>query len=145
MKNLNLNLYGKKFINEVLNYGRWEDEDIYKQIDYISVTESNTHFLINIEIVEHSESKYIYNNIKYIYHRYKKFICNEILTISKRLPEDKKEELVENFCDDFSNYNEFDVEEISEDEYYSSNDLSRFKIIQKLENKILYNRKFYRG
>ena len=142
---LNLNLYGKKFINEVLNYGRWEDEDIYKQIDYISVTESNTHFLINIEIVEHSESKYIYNNIKYIYHRYKKFICNEILTISKRLSEDKKEELVENFCDDFSNYNEFDVEEISEDEYYSSNDLSRFKIIQKLENKILYNRKFYRG
>ena len=56
----NLNLYGKKFINEVLNYGRWEDEDIYKQIDYISVTESNTNYLINLEIVEHSENKYIY-------------------------------------------------------------------------------------
>ena len=145
MKNLNLNLYGKKFINEGLNYGWLEDEKIYSQIDYISVTESNTNFLINIEIVEHSESKYIYNNIKYIYHRYKKFICNEIFTISKRLTEDKKEELIRNFCNYFSNYYQYEEEEISEDEYYSSNDLSRFEIIQKLENKILYNRKFYRG
>lgn len=141
----NLNFYGEKFINEVLNYGRFEDEDIYKQVDYISITESNTHFLVNIEIVEHSENKYMYNGIKYIYNRYKKFICNEILTISKRLSEEAKEELVDNFCEDFSNYNEFQQEEISEDEYYSSNDLSRFKIMQKLENKILYKRKFYRG
>ena len=105
----NLNSYGEKFINEVIEKGRLEDGQLYKQIDYISITESNTHFLINIEVVEHSESKYIYNNIKYIYHRYKKFICNEIFTISKRL-----------------------------DEYYSSNDLSRLEIKQKLENKILY-------
>ena len=139
----NLNSYGEKFINEVLNYGRLEDEQIYKQIDYVSITESNTHFLINIEIVEHSEGKYIYNGIKYLYNSYKKFICNEIFTISKRLTEDEKEELISNFCDDFSNYYEFEQEEISEDEYNSSNDLSRFKITQKLENKILYNRKFY--
>ena len=141
----NLNSYGENYINEVIEKGRLEDEKIYSQIDYVSVTESNTHFLINIEIVEHSESKYIYNNIKYIYHRYKKFICNEIFTISKRLSEEAKEELIENFCNDFSNYYEFDQEEISEDEYNSSNDLSRFKIIQKLENKILDNRKFFRG
>ena len=134
----NLNSYGEKFINEILNYGRLEDEQLYKQIDYVSITESNTNFLMNIEIVEHSESKYIYNNIKYIYHRYKKFICDEIFTISKRLTEDEKEELVENFCDDFSNYYQFEEEEISEDEYYSSNDLSRLEIKQKLENKILY-------
>ena len=139
----NLNSYGEKFINEVLNYGRLEDEQIYKQIDYISITESNTHFLINIEVMEQSEQIYIYNNIKYLYNSYKKFICNEIFTISKRLTEDEKEELISNFCDDFSNYYEFEEEEISEDEYYSSNDLSRFKITQKLENKILYNRKFY--
>ena len=138
MKNLNLNLYGKKFINEVLNYGWLEDEKIYSQIDYISITESNTNFLMNIEIVEHSESKYIYNNIKYIYHRYKRFICNEIFTISKRLTEDKKEELISNFYDDFSNYYQFEEVKISEDEYYSSNDLSRFEIKEKLENKILY-------
>ena len=141
----NLNSYGENYINEVIEKGRLEDEKIYSQIDYVSVTESNTHFLINIEIVEHSENKYIYNNIKYIYHRYKKFICNEIFTISKRLSEEAKEELIDNLCDDFSNYYEFDQEEISEDEYYSSNDLSRFKIIQKLENKILSNRKFFRG
>ena len=139
----NLNSYGEKFINEVIEKGRLEDEQIHKQVEYISITESNTHFLINIEVVEHSESKYIYNNIKYIYNSYKKFICNEILTISKRLSEDAKEELISNFCDDFSNYYQYEEKEISEDEYYSSNDLSRFKIIQKLENKILYNRKFY--
>ena len=141
----NLNSYGEKFINEVIEKGRLEDEQIHKQVDYLSITESNTNFLINIEIVEHSESKYIYNNIKYIYHRYKKFICNEILTISKRLSEEAKEESISNFWNDFSNYYQFEEEEISEDEYYSSNDLSRFKIIQKLENKILYKRKFYRG
>ena len=134
----NLNSYGEKFINEVLNYGRLEDEQIYKQIDYISITESNTHFLINIEVMEQSEQIYIYNNIKYLYNSYKKFICNEIFTISKRLTEDEKEELISNFCDDFSNYYEFEEEEISEDEYYSSNDLSRFEIKEKLENKILY-------
>ena len=61
----NLNLYGKKFINEVLNYGRLEDENVYSQVDYISITESNTNYLINLEIVEHSENKYIYNDIKY--------------------------------------------------------------------------------
>ena len=139
----NLNSYGEKFINEILNYGRLEDEQIHKQVDYVSITESNTHFLVNIEVVEHSEVKYIYNDIKYLYNSYKKFICNEIFTISKRLSEEAKEELISNFCNDFSNYYEFEQEEISESEYYSSNDLSKFKIIQKLENKILYNRKFY--
>ena len=133
----NLNSYGEKFINEVIEKGRLEDEQIHKQVDYISITESNTHFLINIEIVEHSESKYIYNNIKYIYNSYKKFICNEILTISKRLSEEAKEELIGNFCDDFSNYYEFEEEEISEGEYYSSNDFSRWEIKQKLEERIL--------
>ena len=133
----NLNSYGEKFINEILNYGRLEDEQLYKQIDYISITESNTHFLINIEVMEHSEKIYIYNKIKYIYNSYKKFICNEIFTISKRLSEEAKEELVDNFCDDFSNYYEFEQEEISEDEYNSSNDFSRWEIKQKLENKIL--------
>ena len=133
----NLNSYGEKFINEILNYGRLEDEQLYKQIDYISITESNTHFLVNIEIVEHSEGKYIYNGIKYIYNRYKRFICNEILTISKRLSEEAKEELVENFCDDFSNYYEFEQKNITESEYYSSNDLSRLEVKEKLENKIL--------
>ena len=133
----NLNLYGEKFIEEVLNYGRFEDEQIHRQVDYVSITESNTNFLINVEIMENSECKYIFNGIKYIYNSYKKFICNEIFTISKRLSEDEKEDLIDNFCDDFSNYNEFEQEEISEDEYYSSNDLSRLEVKEKLENKIL--------
>ena len=133
----NLNSYGEEFINEVLNYGRLEDEEIHKQIDYVSVTESNTNYLINLEIVEHSENKYIYNDIKYIYNSYKKFICNEIFTISKRLSEEEKEELIYNLCNDFSNYYEFDEEDITEDGYYLSNDLSRLEIKQKLENKIL--------
>ena len=141
----NLNLYGEKFINEILNYGRLEDEQIHTQVDYLSVTESNTHFLINIEVVEHSESRYIYKNVKYIYNSYKKFICNEIVKISKRLSEEAKEELISTFCDDFSNYYQYEEEEISEDEYFSSNDLSKFEMILKLENKILYNRKYYRG
>ena len=139
-----LNSYEKEFIKEVLNYGRLEDEQIHRQVDYVSITESSTHFLLNIEVVEHSEGKYIYNGIKYIYNSYKKFICNEIFIISKRLTEDEKEKLINNFCDDFSNYHEFEQEEISFDEYYSSNDLSRFKIKQKLENKIL-KIKYYRG
>ena len=134
----NLNLYGKKFINEVLNYGRLEDENVYSQVDYISITESNTNYLINLEIVEHSEGKYIYNGIKYIYNSYKKFICNEIFTISKRLSKEKKQELINNFCGNFySNYYEFDEEDITKDEYYLSNDLLRLEIKQKLENKIL--------
>ena len=133
----NLNSYGEEFINEVLNYGRLEDENVYSQVNYISITESNTNFLINIEVVEHSETKYIYNDIKYIYNSYKKFICNEIFTISKRLSEEEKEELIYNLCNDFSNYYEFDEEDITEDEYYLSHDLSRFEIKQKLENKIL--------
>ena len=133
-----LNVYGEEFIEKVIEKGRLEDEQIHKQVDYLSITESNTNFLVNIEIVEHSEGKYIYNGIKYIYNSYKKFICNEIFTISKRLTEDEKEELISNFCDDFSNYYQFEEEEISEDEYYSSNDLSRFEIKQKIENKILY-------
>ena len=133
----NLNSYGEEFINEVLNYGRLEDENVYSQVNYISITESNTNYLINLEIVEHSEGKYIYNGIKYIYNSYKKFICNEIFTISKRLSEEEKEELIYNLCNDFSNYYEFDEEDITEDEYYLSHDLSRFEIKQKLENKIL--------
>ena len=133
----NLNSYGEKFINEILNYGRLEDENLYKQIDYLSITESNTHFLINVEIVEHSECKYIYNGYKYIYNSYKKFICNEIFTISKRLSEEAKEELIDNFCDEFSNYYEFEQKNITESEYYSSNDLSRLEVKEKLENKIL--------
>ena len=134
----NLNLYGGKFVDKVLNYGRLEDVQIYSQIDYISITESTTNFLINIEMVEDSEKIYIYNNIKYIYNSYKRFICNEIFVISKRLSEDAKEELINNLCDDFSNYYEFEQEDISESEYYSSNDLSRFEIKQKIEDKILY-------
>ena len=134
----NLNSYEEKFINEVIEKGRLEDEQLYRQIDYISITESNTHFLINIEVMEHSEKIYIYNNIKYLYNSYKKFFCDEIFTISKRLSEDAKEELIDNFCDDFSNYYQFEEEKISEDEYYSSNDFSTFEIKQKLENKILY-------
>ena len=134
----NLNLYGEEFRDKVLNYGRLEDEKIYSQIDYISITESSTHFLINIEMVEHAEEIYFYNNNKYIYDSYKKFLCNEIFIISKRLSEDEKEDLIDNFCDDFSNYREFEQEDISDDEYYSSNDLSTFEIKQKLENKILY-------
>ena len=133
----NLNSYDKEFIKEVIKNGRLEDIQIYRQTNYISITESTTNFLINLEIVEHEESIYYYNNIKYIYNSYKKFICNEIFTISKRLSEEAKEELVNNFCDDFSNYYEFEQKEISEDEYYSSNDFSRWEIKQKLENKIL--------
>ena len=133
----NLNAYGEEFIKEILNYGRLEDVQLYRQVDYISITESSTHFLINIEMVEHAEEIYFYNNNKYIYDSYKKFICNEIFIISKRLSENEKEDLIDNFCDDFSNYHEFEQEEISESEYYSSNDLSIFEIKQKLENKIL--------
>ena len=133
----NLKLYGEEFINEVLSYGRLEDEEIYKQVNYVSITESSTHYLLNIEVVEHSEKKYIYNNIKYIYNGYKKYICNEIFTISKRLSENEKENLIDNFCSDFSNYYEFEEENILEDEYYLSNDLSRLEIKEKLENKIL--------
>ena len=141
----NLNSYGEKFINQVIEKGRLEDEQIHRQVDYVSITESNTHFLVNIEVMEHSESKYIYNNIKYIYNSYKKFICNEIVKISKRLSEEAKEELISTFCDDFSNYYQYEEEEISEDEYFSSNDLSKFEMILKLENKILYNRKYFRA
>ena len=46
----NLNLYGEDFINEILNFGRLEDENIYKEINNVSVTESTTNYLINLII-----------------------------------------------------------------------------------------------
>ena len=134
----NLNSYGEEFINEVLNFERLEDENIYKEINNISVTESNTSYLINLVIKEKSEQIYIYNKDKYKYNSYKLFFCDEIFTISKKLNEEKKQELINNFCNDmFSNYYNFYYEDISEDDFYLTSDLSENKIKYLLENEIL--------
>ena len=134
----NLNLYGEDFINEILNFGRLEDENIYKEINNVSVTESTTNYLINLIIKEKSEQVYVYNENKYKYTSYKLFFCDEIFTISKKSNEEKKQELINNFCDDmFSNYYNFFHEDILEDDYYSTLDLSKNQIKYFLENKIL--------
>ena len=48
-----LNGYGKEFIAKVKEEGRLEDINDYYQVDSITVTQSQTYYLINMSVVIH--------------------------------------------------------------------------------------------
>ena len=134
----NLNSYGENYIEKVLDYGRLEDDNVYIQVNHVYVSESNTNYLINLEVKEKLEQIYIYNENKYKFNTYKIFFCDEIFTIPKNLNAEKRRDLIFNFVNDmFSNYYNFSYEDISEYEYYLSSDFSKIQVRNILEEKIL--------
>ena len=134
----NLNVYGEEFIEKVKAEGKWEDVTDYYQVDSVSVTQSQTNFLINLCVVTHTEWIYIYNKKKYKLDLYNEMDCNEIFTIPCSSTDTKKKELVENFVEDmYSNIFNYDIKDITENEYNNSRDMTREEIKTKIINSII--------
>ena len=137
----NLNSYGEEFIEKIKLEGKLEDINYFQQISYISVTESNTDHLINLDVLTHSEEIYFYNNKKYKLDVYTEQECNELFTFPKSLSQDKKEDLIDAFLDNpyenINNYVDNNIKYISESEYDSSRDISIAEIRNILESKIM--------
>ena len=133
-----LNAYGEEFIEKIKEEGRLEDINEFHQISYLAITESSTKHLINLDVVEHLEEIYIYNNKKYKLDVYVERECNELFTFPKSLPQDKKEALIAAFlANPYENINNYDIKYISEHEYELSRDISIAEIKNRLENKII--------
>ena len=133
-----LNSYGDEFIEKVKAEGKWEDVTDYYQVDNISITQSQTNFLINLCVVTHTEWIYRYNNAKYILDLYNEIDCNEIFTIPISDTDAKKKELIENFVEDmYSNVFNYEIKDITENEYNNSRDMPREEIKTKIINSII--------
>ena len=134
----NLNIYGDKSKEIIISEGRLENINDFHQISYISVTESQTNHLINLDVLTHSEEIYIYNNEKYKLDVYTEQECNELFTIPKSLSQDKKEDLIDAFLDNpYENINDYNIKYITESEYNTSRDISISEIRDALEEKIM--------
>ena len=134
----NLNIYGDKSKEIIISEGRLENINDFHQISYISVTESQTNHLINLDVLTHSEEIYIYNNEKYKLDVYTEQECNELFTFPKSLSQDKKEDLIDAFLDNpYENINDYDIKYITESEYNTSRDISISEIRDALEEKIM--------
>lgn len=134
----NLNAYGDKSREIIISEGKLEDINEFHQISYISVTESNTNHLINLDVLTHSEEIYIYNNEKYKLDVYTEQECNELFTFPKSLSQDKKEDLIDAFLDNpYENINDYNIKYITESEYNTSRDISISEIRDTLEEKIM--------
>ena len=134
----NLNAYGEEFIEKIKEEGKLEDINEFHQISYISVTESNTNHLINMDVSTHSEEIYIYKNRKYSLDTYTEQECNELFTFPKSLSQEKKENLINNFLDNpYENLNDYSIKYINESEYDTSRDVSIAEIRNTLEKKVL--------
>ena len=134
----NLNIYGDKSKEIIISEGRLENINDFHQISYISVTESQTNHLINLDVLTHSEEIYIYNNEKYKLDVYTEQECNELFTIPKSLSTDKKEDLIDAFLDNpYENINDYNIKYITESEYNTSRDISISEIRDALEEKIM--------
>ena len=135
----NLNGYGESFIQKVKAEGKLEDINDYYQVDNISVTQSQTNYLINMCIVSHVEEVYAYNNKKYKLDIYAEIECNEIFTIPFSFSDESKKELIENFVEDIfsSEIFRYEIKEITEIEYNNSNDISKEEVKNRLKNAIL--------
>ena len=134
-----LNTYGKSFIEKVKKEGgKLEDITDYYQVDSVTVTQSQTNYLVNMCVVTHAEEIYVYNNKKYRLDIYAEIECNEIFTIPFSAPDKIKKELIENFVKylyaDIYNYQ---LKEITESEYNNSRELSKEEVKIKLENAII--------
>ena len=134
----NLNIYGDKSKEIIISEGRLENINDFHQISYISVTESQTNHLINLDVLTHSEEIYIYNNEKYKLDVYTEQECNELFTFPKSLSQDKKEDLIDAFLDNpYENINDYNIKYITESEYNTSRDISISEIRDTLEDKIM--------
>ena len=133
-----LNVYGEEFIEKVKEEGRLEDINDYYQVDNIAVTQSQTNHLINLTVVTHSEEIYLYNNKKYKLDTFREIDCNEIFTIPFSRTNDMKKDLIDNFVNTmYSNIYNYELKEITENEYNNSNDISKEEVKNKLKNAIL--------
>ena len=134
----NLNIYGDKSKEIIISEGRLENINDFHQISYISVTESQTNHLINLDVLTHSEEIYIYNNEKYKLDVYTEQECNELFTFPKSLSQDKKEDLIDAFLDNpYENMNDYNIKYITESEYNTSRDISIDVLRDTLEDKIM--------
>ena len=134
----NLNIYGDKSKEIIISEGRLENINDFHQISYISVTESQTNHLINLDVLTHSEEIYIYNNEKYKLDLYTEQECNELFTFPKSLSQDKKEDLIDAFLDNpYENINDYNIKYITESEYNTSRDISIDVLRDTLEDKIM--------
>ena len=134
----NLNIYGDKSKEIIISEGRLENINDFHQISYISVTESQTNHLINLDVLTHSEEIYIYNNEKYKLDVYTEQECNELFTFPKSLSQDKKEDLIDAFLDNpYENINNYNIKSITESEYNTSRDISIDVLRDTLEEKIM--------
>lgn len=134
----NLNIYGDKSKEIIISEGRLENINDFHQISYISVTESQTNHLINLDVLTHSEEIYIYNNEKYKLDVYTEQECNELFTFPKSLSQDKKEDLIDAFLDNpYENINDYNIKYITESEYNTSRDISIDVLRDTLEDKIM--------
>ena len=133
-----LNAYGEEFIAKVKEEGKLEDINDYYQVDNVSVTHSQTNYLINMCVVTHVEEIYLYNNNKYKLDIYAEIDCNELFTILISSSDETKKELIENFVEDmYSNLLSYEIKEITESEYNNSRDISKEEVKIRLKNAIL--------
>ena len=131
-----LNTYGKEYIQKVKEEGRLENINDYYQVDSVSVTQSQTNHLINLIVVTHSEEIYVYGNEKYILDTYAEIECNELFTIPFSYYD--KREFIENFVEDmYANIYNYEIKEITENEYNRSGDMTKEEIKTKLKNAII--------
>ena len=138
----NLNIYGESFTEKVKEEGKLEYINDYYQVDNVSVTQSQTNHLINVDVVTHSEEIYRYNNEKYKLDIYSEIECNELFTIPLSYTNRAKEELIENFVEDISSdIHKYESKEITETEYNRSGDMSIEEVKGALEDAILSREK----
>ena len=133
----NLNNYGKEFIEKVKG-GKLEDIFDYYKINNISVTQSQTGYLINMYVVVYTEEIYVYNNKKYKLDTYSQIDCNELFTVPCSSTDEHKKELIEKFVENmYSDIFSYKAKEISENEYNQSSDISKEEIKSRLKNSII--------
>ena len=133
-----LNVYGEEFIKKVKEDGKLESLNDYYQIDNVSVTQSQTNHLINIDVVTHTEEIYLYNNSKYKLDFYAEIECNELFKVPFSSSDENKKELIENFVNTmYADIFKYEIKEITETEYYRYGDISKEEIKTKLKNAII--------
>ena len=133
----NLNVYGEKAVEKIKIEGKLVDINDYYQVDTVSVTQSQTNHLINMDILSHSEEIYLYNGEKYKLDIYSEIECNELFTIPFSSSDENKKELIENFVTSmYADIFKYEIKEITETEYYRYGDISKEEIKTKLLEEI---------
>ena len=134
----NLNLYGVEFIEKVKEEGNLEYINDYYQVDSVSVTQSQTSYLINLHVVTHAEEIYLYNNKKYKLDIYSEIECNELFTVPFSCSDESKKELIENFVEDmYADIFKYELKEITENDYNNSGDIPKKEVKNRLKNAII--------